>query len=166
MTNSDRPTAPDCRFASRLSKILAAAILLGTLAVAMTLLTSFRFSPDSNGDASFITRAQQGSAPGIKASISALGARERQQSFGEDLARYNIQPIWLSIENETDDELGFLSITMDPDYYSPHEVSYRFHGALSLRAPITALQKAEFAERNFRNIGRERNGFRLALGVL
>jgi hypothetical protein len=120
--------------APRVYKILAVAILLGTLAAAMTLLTSFRFSPDSNGDASFITRAQQKSAPGIKVSISALGARESQQSFGEDLAKYNIQPIWLSIENETDDELGFLSITIDPDYYSPYEVSYRFHGALSLSA--------------------------------
>jgi hypothetical protein len=120
--------------ASRVYKILAIAILLGTLAAAMTLLTSFRFSPDSNGDARFITRAQQKSVPGIKVSISALGARESQQSFGEDLAKYNIQPIWLSIENETDDELGFLSITIDPDYYSPYEVSYRFHGTFSLSA--------------------------------
>jgi len=119
---------------SRLYKILAAAILICAVAMTMSFLNSFRFNPDPSGDASFIARAQQKSAPGIKVNISALGARESQQSFGEDLAKYNIQPVWLSIENETDEQLFFLPITMDPDYYSPHEVSYRFHGALSFAA--------------------------------
>lgn len=100
----------------------------------MSIISSFRFNPDPSGDASFIARAQQKSAPGIKVKISALGTRESQQSFGEDLAKYNIQPVWLSIENETDDELVFLPITMDPDYYSAYEVSYRFHGVLSFAA--------------------------------
>lgn len=100
----------------------------------MSITSSFRFNPDPSGDASFIARAQQKSAPGIKVKISALGTRESQQSFGEDLAKYNIQPVWLSIENETDDELVFLPITMDPDYYSAYEVSYRFHGVLSFAA--------------------------------
>ena len=39
--------------------------------------------------------------------------------------------MWLSIENKTDEQVAFLPITMDPDYYSPYEVSYRFHGVLS-----------------------------------
>src|SRR5262249_26311656 len=119
---------------SRLYKIFAAAILICAVTMAISFLNSFRFNPDPSGDASFIARAQQKSAPGIKVNISALGARESQQSFGEDLANYNIQPIWLSIENETDEQLAFLPITMDPDYYSPYEVSYRFHGALSFAA--------------------------------
>ena len=88
--------------------------------MAMSFLKSFRFNPDPSGDASFIARAQQKAAPGIKVSISALGGGESQQSFGEDLAKYNIQPVWLSIENETDEELAFVPIAMDPDYYSPY----------------------------------------------
>ena len=119
---------------SRLYKAFAAAILICAVAVAMSILGSFRFNPDPSGDASFIARAQQKSAPGIKVNISALGTRESRLSFGEDLAKYNIQPVWLSIENETDEELVFLPITMDPDYYSAYEVSYRFHGALSFAA--------------------------------
>ena len=119
---------------SRLYKAFAAAILICAVAVAMSILGSFRFNPDPSGDASFIARAQQKSAPGIKVNISALGTRESRQSFGEELAKYNIQPVWLSIENETDEELVFLPITMDPDYYSAYEVSYRFHGALSFAA--------------------------------
>jgi len=119
---------------SRLYKTFAAAILIFALAMAMSFLKSFRFNPDPSGDASFIARAQQKAAPGIKVSISALGGGESQQSFGEDLAKHNIQPVWLSIENETDEELAFVPIAMDPDYYSPYEVSYRFHGALSFAA--------------------------------
>jgi hypothetical protein len=100
----------------------------------MTSFNSFRFRPDPSGDASFMARAQQRSASGIKVNVSALGPSESQQSFGENLARHNIQPVWLSIENETDDLLVFLPIAMDPDYYSPYEVSHKFRGALSFAA--------------------------------
>src|SRR5262249_21516042 len=119
---------------SRRYKILGAAILVCIVATAAALLNSFSFNPDASGDASFISRAEKKTVSGIQVSISALGARESQQSFGEDLAKHNIQPVWLSIENDTDDQLTFLPITMDPDYYSPYEVSYRFHGTVSLAA--------------------------------
>ena len=118
----------------RVYRIFAAAISLFALALMITSLTSFWFNPDPSDDASFIDRAQHNSIPGIKVDVSALGARESQLSFGENLARHNIQPVWLSIENETDEQLVFLPITMDPDYYSAYEASYMFHGALSFSA--------------------------------
>jgi len=117
-----------------LYKIFVAVLLLCSLVMAINFFESSSFIPDPNADASFIARAQQKSAPGIKVKMSALGAGESQQSFGEDLAKYDIQPVWLSIENDTDEQFVFLPITMDPDYYSPYEVSYRFHGALSFAA--------------------------------
>jgi hypothetical protein len=119
---------------SRLYTIAVATSFLGVLAAATTFLSSFGFHPDPTGDALFIARAQQKSAAGISVTVSALGTRESRQSFGEDLARYGIQPVWLSIRNETDEYLVFLPITFDPDYYSPYEVSYRFHGMLSVAA--------------------------------
>ena len=118
----------------RVHKLFAAAILICALVAAAAFAKSFRFDPDPSGDASFTARAQQKSAPGIKVSVSVLGARESRRSLGEDLAKHNIQPVWLSIENETDDQLVFLPITMDSDYYSPYEASYRFHAFLSLAA--------------------------------
>jgi LssY C-terminus len=118
----------------RRHKILASGALLFALVAAVTIPRSFRFRPNPSADVAFTARAQQKSAPGIKVRVSALGARESQQSFGEDLAKFNIQPVWLSIVNETDDQLAFVSIEMDPDYYSPYEVSYRFHGILSFAA--------------------------------
>jgi hypothetical protein len=117
---------------SRPYRLSTALIFLCAVVAAATLLNSFQFNPDPSGDdASFILRAQHKEVHGIKVSASALGAYESRRSFGENLARYNIQPVWLSIENETDEQVAFLPITMDPDYYSPYEVSYRFHGVLS-----------------------------------
>ena len=115
----------------RLRKFFAAVLVVCVAAAAANFLRSLRFNPDPSADASFITRAQRKSVPGITVSASALGARESRQSFGEDLAGHNIQPVWLSIVNETEDQLVFLPISMDADYYSPYEVSYRFHGVFS-----------------------------------
>jgi hypothetical protein len=119
---------------SRLYQATIVALLFCVLAGATSTVDSFRFAPDPSGDADFIARAQQKAAPGIRVSASALGAHESQRSFGEKLAKYGIQPIWLSIENQTDDQLVYLPIAMDPEYYSPYEVSYRFRGAFSAAA--------------------------------
>jgi hypothetical protein len=102
---------------SRLYKVLAAVILLCGVAAAATFLGSFRFNPDPDSDASFIARAQQKSASGIKVKASALGARESQQLFGENLAKYDIQPVWLSIENGTDEQVVFLPITTSDEMF-------------------------------------------------
>src|SRR6516162_1701844 len=133
-----------------LSRIVAAAIVLSALTLLFGFVGSFRFNPDSNGEASFKTRALHKSAPGIKVSISTLGSDESRQSFGEDLARQNIQPIWLSIQNDTEEPLAFLSIALDPDYYSAYEVSYKFHGALSFAA--NRARDAFFLEREMANV--------------
>ena len=79
----------------RRHKVLTSAVVLFALVAAITTLRSFRFKPDPSADAAFIARAQQKSVPGIKVRVSALGASESQRSFGEDFAKFNIQPVWL-----------------------------------------------------------------------
>ena len=119
---------------SRRRKILIVAVFVCiATGLAMTA-NSLRFHPALTGDVDLMAGAQQKSEPGIKVSARALGARESQRLFGEDLAKYDIQPVWLSIENQTDAQLVYLPIATDPEYYSPYEVSYRFHGALSFAA--------------------------------
>jgi len=134
----------------RLRRFFVAVIVLCVAAAAANFFSAARFDPDSSTDASFIARAQQKSVPGITVSVSALGERESRQSFGEDLAKYNIQPVWLSIANETDDQLVFLPIAIDAEYYSPYEVSYRFHGAFSFAA--NRARDAFFLERQIAGI--------------
>jgi hypothetical protein len=138
------------RIIATLLKVVAAVILASVLGWTVAFVDLFRFSPDTSGDASFKDRAQHKSVPGIKVNISALGAAESRRSFGEDLERQNIQPIWLSVENETDEPLALLSIALDPEYYSAYEVSYRFHGVLSFAA--NRARNAFFLAREMANI--------------
>ena len=70
------------------SRILVVAMLLFALLLMVDSVNSFMFCPNSSRDASFMARAQHKSAAGINVSVSALGADESRQSFGENLARY------------------------------------------------------------------------------
>ena len=133
-----------------LRKFLAVVLVVCVAAAAANFLRSLRFDPDPSADASFIARAQRKSVPGITVSASALSERESRQGFGEDLAKYDVQPVWLSITNDTDDQLVFLPIAMDADYYSPYEVSYRFHGAFSFAT--NRARDAFFLERQIASI--------------
>ncbi len=111
---------------------LAIALVVATAAVSIA--DSFRFDPDSSADQVFIARAQHATASGLKVSVSALGPKESRRSFGAPLAKYGIQPIWLAIENDTDEEITYLPIATDPDFYSPYEVSFRTQGNFSIAA--------------------------------
>jgi LssY C-terminus len=119
---------------SRKRKTLVAGIVATALGATLVVLDSFEFNPDPSDASAFMARAQQKSARGITVEASALAASESRRFFGENLARKNIQPVWLSIENQTDDQLAFIPIAMDPDYYSPYEAAYRFRGFMSFAA--------------------------------
>lgn len=117
----------------------AFALLLVAAAFAATAVVvtaeSFRFDPDPGADGdTFLARAQHASSGGLTVSTSALGPEESRRSFGAPLAKYGIQPLWLAIQNDTDEAVSFLPIATDPDYYSPYEVSYRTQGAFSFAA--------------------------------
>src|SRR6516225_7273531 len=119
---------------SNLFRISLVAFLIVIAAGTVTTMRSLQFNPNSSHDADFIARAQRKSASGITVSASALGAPESRRSFGENLAKYDIQPLWLSIQNDTDDHVTLIQIATDPNYYSPYEVSYRFRGVFSFAA--------------------------------
>ncbi len=113
------------------SRFAYAALLLAAAVVVASVFDSETFRPDPTADEAFISRAESQTAAGLKVSVSALGPEESRRSFGEDLARDGIQPLWVSIENDTDEILYYLPVATDPAFYSPYEVSYRFHGMFS-----------------------------------
>ena len=102
-----------------------------TIGYAALLKGSAPFRPDSLADDIFIARSEHQTGAGLKVRASVLGPEESLKSFGENLARYIIQPLWLSVENNTDEFLYLLPVVTDPAYCSPYEVSYRFHGLTS-----------------------------------
>ncbi|MFO1104928.1 MAG: LssY C-terminal domain-containing protein [Amaricoccus sp.] len=66
-----------------------------------------------------------------------------QAIFGLPLDAKGIQPVWVEIENRGDQDVIYAPIATDPDYYSPYEVSWRFHDAL--RPEADAARDALFA---------------------
>ena len=81
--------------------------------------------------APYLARAETRDKNGLKVTVSVLGAEESRGVFGKSLAKHGIQPLWLQFENETDDPVWYLPVSTDPDYFSPLEVAYRFHGLVS-----------------------------------
>src|SRR5210317_1483411 len=48
---------------------------------------------------------------------------EAQTIYGVDLAAKHIQPVWLEVKNDSADTYWFLPSGLDPDYFSPSEVT-------------------------------------------
>src|SRR5208337_4850345 len=99
-----------------------------SLAVAANRDQRMTILPDA---ASYLARAETRDKNGLIVTVSALGAEDSRDVFGKSLAKHGIQPLWLKFENETDDPVWYLPVATDPDYFSPLEVAYRFHGLVS-----------------------------------
>ena len=77
------------------------------------------------------SRALTKSSHGIRASVAIAADDEAGKIFGVDLARENIQAVWLEIENKTGEPVILLPTAIDPDYFSPLEVAYIFHSSFA-----------------------------------
>jgi hypothetical protein len=82
-------------------------------------------------DTSLRKRSQTIAEDGIRVSATVPNLEESRSIFGIDLEKKNIQPLWLEIENKTDRHIYFLPTGLDPEYFSPREVSFGFHRSFS-----------------------------------
>ena len=71
---------------------------------------------------------------GIRTSAAVVGEKEAEEIFGIDLARKNIQAVWLEIENNSDSVLFLLPTAIDQDYFSPLEVALAYHKSFSTKS--------------------------------
>jgi len=60
----------------------------------------------------------------ITISASVPGEGEAQAIFGIPIYDRGIQPVWLNIENNSEERVRFAPTGVDPDYFSPLEVAY------------------------------------------
>ena len=67
------------------------------------------YTPRPLEEASFKTRTQTKEEGGIRVTAAVLSAEECKELFRLDLYRRGVQPIWLRIENNTKQLVGFLS---------------------------------------------------------
>lgn len=85
------------------------------------------YSPKPPEEVPFLNRAQTQSRNGITVTAAVLSQEESEEIFGVDLAARSVQPVWLEIENRTNVPVAFMPIALDPNYFSPNEVSWMNH---------------------------------------
>lgn len=85
------------------------------------------FQPVSVDEISFKDRVQTKTQDGVTVSVVVLSADESEQAFNASLADKGIQPVWLRIENPTENRYLLLENKLDSEYYSPHEASWKNH---------------------------------------
>jgi hypothetical protein len=67
----------------------------------------------------------------VTVSVAILTDEQARQHFGADLAKRNLQALYIKVRNESNRRLWFIRNTVDPDFYSPDEAAVMLKGSLS-----------------------------------
>jgi len=62
----------------------------------------------------------------VRVTTSVPSAKETTAIFGVNLYSRNIQPVWIKVENLSDETLLFLPVGLDEAYFTPIETTYRW----------------------------------------
>ena len=79
-------------------------------------------------EVNFLEDSETKTENNITVTTTVLTDQHSQNIFGVDLFKKGIQPVWISITNNSDESFAFLPISVDPDYFAPNEVAYLFQG--------------------------------------
>ena len=82
-------------------------------------------------DVPFQERSQSKIKSDVRVVVAVLSAEESQQVFGVNLAGKNIQAVWVRVQNASMEPYWLPYTGIDPDYFSPLEAAYLFHGAFA-----------------------------------
>ena len=103
---------------------------MGLSGCATTQLSS-TFKPLSINEVRFRDRVQTKSDTDVRVSAAVPTAEEARELFNSDLIAREIQPVWVKVENHSDDIYYLMSTATDPNYFSPLEAAYAVSGGLS-----------------------------------
>ena len=59
----------------------------------------------------------------IRVTAAVPDKKETRELFGISLYKKRVQPVWIEIENRTDQPIGFLPMGVDADYHTPLEIA-------------------------------------------
>jgi len=85
------------------------------------------FNPRPLEEVPFLERAQTKSEGNVTVTAAVPSAEESRRIFGVHIYKRGVQPIWLEIENNDEDPVHFLPVSLDPDYFSPFEAAFVNH---------------------------------------
>ncbi len=92
--------------------------------------TSSSFHPKSINEVRFRDRSQSKYDKDVRVTTAVPTAEETEAIFGADLAGKEIQPVWVKVENHSETTCYLISSVVDPNHFSPNEVSFLVHGGL------------------------------------
>jgi hypothetical protein len=81
----------------------------------------------------FLERAQEQQTPQACVTVAVPSAKESRQLFGVDLARRGIQPVFVRIENRSNEPLRLQLVGIDPRYFTPLEAAATVHFSILRR---------------------------------
>ena len=125
--------------------------LLLVLVGCATTQTPASFNPKSINEVRFRDRSQTKFNEEVRVTTAVPTTEETGAIFGADLARKDIQPIWVKVENHSDRAYYLVIAGVDPNYFSPIEASYGVRSGLS-EIDQEAMEN-HFRAMNFRNLG-------------
>jgi len=76
----------------------------------------------------FLERVETQQGGPVRVSAVVLSASESEEVFGSSLSGKNIQPIWLKIHNQTEEELVLQLLSIDRDYFASSEAAWLTRG--------------------------------------
>jgi len=106
--------AMDIRAMTRLAMMLLILLLTGCAS---------RFDLQSVESVPFKERAITQEKDGVRVTAAVPDKQETRELFGLSLYKKLVQPVWIEIENMTDEVMGFLPFSVDPDYHTPFEIA-------------------------------------------
>ncbi|MFM8702451.1 MAG: LssY C-terminal domain-containing protein [Planctomycetia bacterium] len=71
----------------------------------------------------FMERAETQEQPQARVTVAVLTSREARRFFGVDVARRGIQPVFLRIENRSQESVRLQMVSIDPNYFTPLEAA-------------------------------------------
>lgn len=122
---------------------LPALLALCLLVTGAAACSSYRPTPPT--EVPFRDRAQTQDGGDLRVTVAVLDAREAERVFGVPLYRRGIQPIWLEIENRSDDPYLLSKPSIDAQYFSPLEAAYVSHVRTTSWLPDVGVAKVLFA---------------------
>jgi hypothetical protein len=72
-------------------------------------------------------RAVTAKARDVQVSAAVLSTDDSKRMFGADINATGVQPVWVEVENGSQNVLWLLRSGSDPDYFSPLEVAWSVH---------------------------------------
>ena len=99
-----------------------------TLLQFLLLLTGCAASPPQTESLDYRARAETQVDDGVRVSAVVLSPQETVNTFSTPLAKKGIQPVWVEIDNQEEEEFALMLLSIDPDYFTPSEIAWKFRG--------------------------------------